>query len=157
MAFRVGIGYDVHQFRRGRKLVLGGVEIPFKEGLYGHSDADVICHAIGDALLGACGLDDIGEHFPVTAARYKGIASTKLLKQIYACICKKKYTVINVDCTIIGEKPNIAKYRNKMKKTLMQILNIKDINIKATTNEGLGFIGQGKGLACFAVVLLQHK
>lgn len=152
---KVGIGYDIHQLVRNRKLFLGGVKISHKRGLFGHSDADVVLHAISDALLGACGLDDIGVHFPDTDKKYKNISSKKILGKVYELIRRKKARVINVDCTIIAEEPNISKYRTAMKKCISEILNTKNVNIKATTNEGIGFIGKNKGIACFAVVLVK--
>jgi len=152
--FRVGIGYDVHQLKNGRKLILGGVPIPFSKGLYGHSDADVVFHSISDAILGAAGLKDIGFHFPDTDQKYKDISSKIILKKVFNMVSKKGFKVVNIDCVVIAEEPKIGLYREKMKKNISEILQTKNVNIKATTNEKLGFIGEGKGIACFAVALL---
>jgi len=155
--FRVGIGYDVHQLKNGRKLILGGVPIPFSKGLYGHSDADVVFHSISDAILGAAGLKDIGVYFPNTDLKYKDISSKIILEEVFKTVSNKGFSVVNVDCTIIAEEPKIGPYREKMKKNISEILQTKNVNIKATTNEKLGFIGEGRGIACFAVVLLIKK
>ncbi|MBZ4688255.1 MAG: 2-C-methyl-D-erythritol 2,4-cyclodiphosphate synthase [Clostridia bacterium] len=151
---RVGTGFDVHRLVEGRKLVLGGVEIPYEKGLKGHSDADVLLHAIADAFLGAAGLGDIGRHFPDNDPQYKGIASTVLLKKVYGMIKARKMKVINVDATVIAQEPKLAPYISEMERNISDILNtgIENINIKATTTEGLGYTGEKKGIAAQAVV-----
>lgn len=153
---RVGIGYDIHQLVKGRKLIIGGVEIPFEKGLLGYSDADVLVHSICDALLGAMGLGDIGQHFPDTDEKYKGISSMKLLKEVMEKIKKEKFKIVNIDANIIAEKPRLLPYIEEMKKNLKKILG-KDVsvNIKARTNEGLGEIGRGEAIASQAIALLK--
>ena len=157
MSFRVGIGYDIHRFKKGRKLVLGGVEIPYKAGLDGHSDADVLLHAICDALLGALGKGDIGEHFSNQDPRWKDIASTKLLKTVSDLVKKDGFKVINVDTVIQAEEPHLKDYKAPMRAVIAKILSIEEasVNIKATTQEGLGATGKKEGMAAFATVLLQ--
>ena len=154
---KVGIGYDIHKLVRGRKLILGGVEIKFSQGLLGHSDGDVLIHAIIDALLGAIGKDDIGKHFPDTDSRYKNISSIILLKETMKLLAKNKYKINNLDTIIIAENPKIAPYTEKIKEKLAPILKInkKLINVKAKTNEGLGEIGKGKAIAAFALVSIK--
>jgi len=154
---RVGIGYDIHRLVRGRKLIIGGVEIPFEKGLLGHSDADVLVHSICDALLGAMGLGDIGQHFPDTDEKYKGISSMKLLKEVMEKVKKGKFKIINIDANIIAEKPKLLPYIEEMKKNIRKILG-KDVsvNIKARTNEGLGEIGRGEAIASQSIVLLKN-
>ncbi|MBI5464606.1 MAG: 2-C-methyl-D-erythritol 2,4-cyclodiphosphate synthase [Ignavibacteriales bacterium] len=153
---RVGIGYDVHRFDKGRKLYLGGVRIPSQLGLVGHSDADVLIHAICDALLGAAGLGDIGKHFPDTSPQYKGIASTALLKKVIGLLREKDFVVGNVDATVILQRPKIAPYVDRMKSHLAKTLRIdRDVvSIKATTNEGIGSLGRSEGCAAFAVATI---
>lgn len=153
---RVGFGYDVHPLVEGRKLILGGVEIQFAKGLQGHSDADVVLHALCDGLLGAMGEGDIGQHFPNTDPRYRGISSRKLLQSVYAIAEERGFRVENVDLTLVAERPHIAPYISRMKEEIGGILKIapQRINLKATTSEGLGFVGEGKGMAAYAVVLL---
>ena len=157
MKTRVGIGYDIHRLIKGRKLILGGVAIPHAKGLDGHSDADVLLHAVCDALLGACGLGDIGEHFPNTDKKYKGISSNILLSRVYECVKEHDFSIGNIDCVILAEKPNLKAYKPKMREKIAKILltDPKNINIKATTQEGLGF-GSGKkeAIAAYAVALL---
>lgn len=150
---RFGLGYDVHCIVEGRKLILGGVRIPSKTGLLGHSDADVLLHAICDALLGAAALGDIGKHFPDTDKAYRGISSLKLLRNVGILIEKKGYQIGNIDSTVILERPKIAKYVNRMRWRIGKVLNIspKQVSIKATTQEGLGAIGRGEGCAAYAV------
>jgi len=150
---RVGTGFDVHAFEKGRKLVLGGVEIPFEKGLLGHSDADVLTHAVMDALLGATGLGDIGRHFPDNEQKYKDISSVLLLKEVSKLITSKGYTVGNIDVTVIAEKPKIAPHVQEMIKIMAETLNIDEsqINIKGTTTEKLGFTGRGEGIAVQAI------
>lgn len=156
MPDRIGIGYDIHRFVKGRKLVLGGVTIPHPKGLGGHSDADVVLHAVSDALLGAAGQGDIGEHFPDTDKKYKDISSLILLGQVYELISREGYRVGNVDVVIQAEEPNLKNYKPRMKGTIAKALHIDEsfVNIKATTNEGLGAIGRGEGIAAFAAVVL---
>ncbi len=151
---RIGIGYDVHKLREGRKLIIGGVEIPYEKGLLGHSDADVLLHAIKDAMLGAAALGDIGKHFPDTDDRYKGVSSIKLLIEVNNKIKKKSYKVNNIDAVIIAQKPKMAPYIEKMRLNISSALNIDIdcVNVKATTTEGLGFIGKGEGIAAQTVV-----
>ncbi len=153
---RVGLGYDIHRLKEGRKLILGGVHLPFSSGLEGHSDGDVLIHAILDGLLGAGGEPDIGSYFPDTDERYKDISSARLLKKIREIISKKGYSIQNIDTVVIAQKPRIGPFRNKMRENIARILDIKldQINIKAKTAERLGPIGEGKAIACQAVVLL---
>ena len=154
--YRVGIGYDVHCLKSGRKLVLGGVEIPFKKGLNGHSDSDVLLHAIADAVLGAAGKGDIGEHFPDTDSKFKGISSLLLLEKVRKEIESVGLKVVNVDCVLLAEEPKIKVYKPAMRKKIAKALNIEktQVNIKATTCEGLGAIGRGEGMSAYATVLL---
>jgi 2-C-methyl-D-erythritol 2,4-cyclodiphosphate synthase len=154
--FRIGHGFDMHRFRRGRKLMLGGIEIPHSSGLWGHSDADVLLHALINALLGALGEGDIGIHFPDTDPRYKGIASTQLLAHVLRLTRRKKFKLVNADVTLIAQRPKLAPYYDAMRKSVARRLDISEarINIKATTTEQLGALGQGKGMAAMAVVLL---
>ena len=156
---RIGIGYDVHALKKGRKLILGGVEINHNTGLDGHSDADVLIHSIMDALLGAAGLDDIGVFFPNTNLKYKDISSITLLKKVKEIIQHAGYRIINIDSVIIMEKPKIYPYCNEMKKNIAKALEIEksSIGIKATTNEGLGFCGRCEGAAAHAVALIEKN
>lgn len=155
----VGIGYDVHRLKKGFTLIMGGVKIPYKYGLCGHSDADVILHALMDALLGAAGLDDIGHLFPTSDNKYKGISSMVLLKKVMEKLKKLKYKVSNVDITVIAEQPKLSQYIPKMKSNIGNILNIDvdKIGLKATTNEGLGFIGRKQGIAAIAVACIDKR
>lgn len=157
--FKVGIGYDSHRLAKGRKLILGGVEISHDRGLAGHSDADVLTHAVCDALLGALGKGDIGKHFPDTDEQYRGIASLELLKQVNNLIRGEGFDVVNVDAVIIAEKPKLTDYRQDMRSNMASELGIEKeaVNIKATTNEGLGAIGREEGIAAQAVVLISKK
>jgi len=150
---RTGIGYDVHPFKEGRKLMLGGVHIPYYKGLEGHSDADALIHAICDAVLGAMGLNDIGHLFPSTDPRWKDCPSKVFLEYVRDLALSKGCRVLNVDATVIAEEPKIAPHIARMKEVVASALGIKphEVNIKATTNEGLGFIGRGEGIACLAV------
>jgi 2-C-methyl-D-erythritol 2,4-cyclodiphosphate synthase len=159
MNFRVGIGHDVHRLVLGRKLMLGGIEVPYTHGLDGHSDADVVLHAICDAILGAAGLGDIGEHFPNTDPKYKGIASTALLKQVNQKAQKAGWAVENVDVVILAEAPKLQEFKPKMKYHIALEMDIdrSQVNIKAGTNEGLGYIGAQEGIAAYAVVLLRKQ
>lgn len=153
---RVGMGYDVHRLTEGRKLILGGVEIPWEKGLLGHSDADVIVHAVMDALLGAAALGDIGKHFPDTDPAYKGISSILLLRHVTELLNKNGYTIGNVDATIIAQKPKMAPHILKMRENMAEAMGIPVdcLNIKATTEEGLGFTGREEGIAAQAICLL---
>lgn len=157
MLMKIGIGYDVHSFKKGRKLILGGVEINFDKGLSGHSDADVLTHSIMDAILGACGLGDIGGHFSDSDMKYKDISSLLLLKEVKNKMKSKEYKIENIDCVLILEKPKIFSYIPEMKKKLSKVLEINTdkINIKATTTEGLGFCGREEGIAAQSIVLLK--
>lgn len=157
MKLRVGQGYDVHRLVAGRRLFLGGEEIPFERGLEGHSDADVLLHALGDALLGAAGLGDLGEHFPPSDERWRGASSVDLLHRIVAMVRGAGFAVVNCDLTLLAEAPRLAPYRERIRERLAGILGVEHdaIGLKATTNEGLGAIGRGEGMAAFAVVLLE--
>ena len=155
--FRIGHGFDVHRLRRGRKLVLGGVEIDHTAGLVGHSDADVLVHALINALLGAMGEGDIGGHFPDHDARYKGISSLILLAEVVRMMRGKGFTLVNADVTLVAQRPKLAQHYGAMKKSLADQCKVPTtkINIKAATTERLGWIGEGRGMAATAVVLLQ--
>lgn len=157
--FRTGFGYDVHEFASGRKLFLGGIEIPSDKGLLGHSDADVLLHAVCDAILGALALGDIGDHFPNTNPAYKDIDSKKLLSSVYKLMNEQGYEIGNCDCTVVLEKPKLAPHIISMRQAISEILNIEfsQISIKATTSEGLGFVGRSEGAAAFSTVLLIKK
>lgn len=154
---RTGLGFDVHEFKAGRKLILGGVEIEYNMGLAGHSDADVLVHSIMDAILGACGLGDIGVHFPDTNMKYKDISSLILLEKVRKKMEGKKYSIVNIDSILVIQEPKISKYIPEMKENIALALKINkdDINIKATTTEGLGPCGGGEGVAACSVVLLK--
>ncbi len=154
---RVGMGYDVHRLAEDRKLIIGGVEIPHDLGLLGHSDADVLVHAVMDALLGAAGLGDIGKHFPDTDDRYKGISSLILLEKVSELLEKEMYVISNIDATIIAQKPKMRPYIDDMEKNIADALkiDIRRVNIKATTEEGLGFTGTEQGISSQAICLLQ--
>ena len=156
---RVGHGYDVHRLVEDRKLIIGGVEIPYEKGLLGHSDADVLTHAVMDALLGAAALGDIGKHFPDTDMRYKGADSIKLLEHVASLLEEKGYYVENIDCTIIAQRPKLAPYIPLMKQRLAEAagLDADCVNVKATTEEKRGFTGEGLGIACHAVALIEKK
>lgn len=155
---RIGTGYDVHKLTEDRELILGGVKIPYEKGLLGHSDADVLIHAIMDALLGAAALGDIGKHFPDTDQAYKGISSIELLKRVRTLLEDKLYMVENIDATIIAQRPKLASFLPQMASNIAQALGIEEnrVNIKATTEEGLGFTGAGLGIAANAVCLLEN-
>lgn len=154
---RIGHGYDVHRLVPDRSLILGGVEIPFEKGLLGHSDADVLTHALMDALLGAAGMGDIGGMFPDTDPRYKAISSLRLLDAVCERIKKAGYSVSNIDCTVVAQRPKLAPFIEAMRAQLAKSMGIEEgrINIKATTEEGLGFTGSGEAIAAHAVVLLE--
>ena len=153
---RIGMGYDVHKLTDNRKLILGGVEIPYEKGLLGHSDADVVVHAIMDALLGAAALGDIGQHFPDTDPAYEGISSIKLLTHVGNLLEEHNYVIENIDATIIAQRPKLATYMPEMVKNVAGALGLEEdqVNIKATTEEGLGFTGSGEGISAQAVCLL---
>ncbi len=154
---RVGIGYDVHKLVEGRELILGGVNIAYEKGLLGHSDADVLVHAVMDALLGAAAFGDIGKHFPDSDSKYKGISSLKLLEYTASLLEEKCYAIENIDATIIAQKPKMSNYIDKMRENIASVLNIdkEQVNIKATTEEGLGFTGTGEGISAQAICLLK--
>jgi len=156
---RIGIGYDIHRLVEDRKLFLGGVEIPYIKGLLGYSDGDVLLHAISDAILGGMGMGDIGLHFPNTDPQYKGISSLELLKKVAAIAASKKFTINNIDTVVLAEEPKIYPFRMKMMDVISATLGIKKdrVNIKATTNEGVGSLGKGEAIAAYAVVSLEEK
>lgn len=153
---RIGNGYDVHKLVCGRKLILGGVDIPYEKGLLGHSDADVLLHAIMDALLGAAAQRDIGYHFPDNDPEYKGISSIELLKRTAEIIKEKGYRIVNIDATIIAQRPRLRDHIDEMIENIAGALSVRkdDVNVKATTEEGLGFTGEGLGISAFAVCLI---
>ncbi|ATC60971.1 MAG: 2-C-methyl-D-erythritol 2,4-cyclodiphosphate synthase [Lactococcus raffinolactis] len=157
-SLKIGHGYDVHQLVTGRELIIGGVNIPHETGLLGHSDADVLLHAITDAIIGALGMGDIGHAFPDTNPETEGIASTQILADIYQKMVEKGYEIGNIDATILAEAPKMAPHLQEMKQNIARILqtDITNINIKATTTEKLGFVGRREGMACEAVVLISQ-
>ena len=157
LKIRIGMGYDVHCLTEDRKLILGGVDIPYEKGLLGHSDADVLLHAIMDALLGAAALGDIGKHFPDTDPAYKGISSVELLKHVGGLLAEHGYRIGNIDATIIAQRPKMAPHIQAMRENTAKALNIDvdQINIKATTEEGLGFTGEGLGIASNAICMIE--
>lgn len=159
MSYRIGIGYDIHRLVEGRKLFLGGVEIPYIKGLLGHSDGDALLHAICDALLGAVAEGDIGQHFPDSDPRYQGISSTELLKTVADLIKDKDFLINNVDTVIIAQEPVLSPFKKQIQESIAQILKINQscVNIKAKTNEGLGEIGKKEAIACWAAVTLISK
>lgn len=154
---RVGIGYDVHRLEYGRKLILGGVEIPYEKGLLGHSDADVLVHALMDAMLGAAALGDIGRHFPDTDEKYRGISSIKLLENVAALIAQKGYCLANADCVVVAQAPKLAPYIEKMRENIAAAAGVDTdcISVKATTTERLGFEGRGEGISAQSVISLE--
>lgn len=154
---RIGFGFDIHQLREGLDFWLGGIKIPYEKGSYGHSDADVLIHAICDALLGAANLGDIGKHFPDSDPRFKNIDSKVLLKEVDSLLKKNGYSINNIDSTICLQEPKIEKYINEMQKTLSHCISLdqENISIKATTSEKLGFIGKKEGVSAYAVVLIK--
>ena len=156
---RIGQGYDVHRLVSGRPLVLGGVEFDYPRGLEGHSDADVVLHALGDAILGASGLGDLGEHFPPTDERWRGVSSLNLLARIVALAREEGFRVINCDISVIAEAPKLKPHRQRMRERIAEVLGVEAeaVGVKATTNEGLGAIGRGEGIAAFAVALLERS
>lgn len=155
--YRIGHGFDVHRFRRGRKLVLGGVKIPYALGLAGHSDADVLIHALINALLGAMGMGDIGSHFPDTDPRYKGISSVELLSRVLQMVRRRRLGIVNGDLTVIAQKPKLSPFFRRIRQRLAGLLKLSEdrINLKAVTTEGLGWVGESRGMAATAVVLLK--
>lgn len=154
---RIGHGYDVHRLTEGRRLILGGVEVPYEKGLLGHSDADVLTHAVMDALLGAAALGDIGKLFPDTDAAYAGISSILLLERVAERLREAGYAVVNLDATVLAQAPKLAPYRERMRENLARALSLDTsrVSVKATTEEGLGFTGEGLGIAAHAVALLE--
>jgi 2-C-methyl-D-erythritol 2,4-cyclodiphosphate synthase len=157
-ANRVGVGFDAHAFREGRKLVLGGVEIPHKAGLEGHSDADVLVHAVMDALLGAVGEREIGFHFPDTDERFKGISSMELLARVMEVVRGKGYRVVNLDCVVIAQEPRLSPYLEEIERRLAEATGVggEAVAVKPTTTEGMGFTGRSEGIAAVAVVLVER-
>jgi len=157
--YRIGNGYDVHRLVEGRKLILGGVNIPHSLGLDGHSDADVLCHALCDSLLGASGAGDLGKHFPDTDDQWKGVSSLVLLEETAKIIAKRGYQITNIDTTIVAQQPKLAPHIQAMTRNIAECLKIHfdQVNIKATTTENLGFTGREEGISAYAVVLLQAK
>ena len=155
---RIGHGYDVHRLVEGRDLILGGVKIDYEKGLLGHSDADVLLHAVSDALLGAAGLGDIGRHFPDTDPKYKGADSLALLREVYQKISEKGFRVGNIDVTMIAQRPKLKDFIPRMQENIAAAVNVTAdrVNVKATTEEKLGFTGSGEGMACHAVCLLEE-
>lgn len=156
--FRTGLGYDVHTLVAGRKLILGGVEIPFEKGLLGHSDADCLVHAINDALLGALALGDIGQHFPDTDPQYEGISSLVLMRRVLDMVLAKGYRIANIDSVIMAQRPKLASYIPQMREAIAHTLDcaVEQVAVKATTTERLGFVGREEGISCLASVLLVH-
>jgi 2-C-methyl-D-erythritol 2,4-cyclodiphosphate synthase len=155
---KIGVGYDAHRLVEGRPLMLGGLKIPFKKGLLGHSDADVLTHAVMDAMLGAAGKGDIGRRFPDSEPIYEGADSLELLKEVVGIIQREGLTVNNLDATLIAEEPKLSPYLEEMGRQLSRVLGVdaEAVNVKATTTEGLGFCGRGEGMAAYAVVTLRH-
>jgi 2-C-methyl-D-erythritol 2,4-cyclodiphosphate synthase len=157
MSYRIGQGIDRHRLVTGRRLVLGGVEIPWEKGLLGHSDADVVCHALGNALLGALGEGDLGQHFPDSDPRYKDASSLELLRTVVALARERGYRVINADITVLAERPKLAPYQEMMQERVAEVVGIlpREVNIKATTGERIGFVGREEGMEATAVVLVE--
>ena len=156
---RIGMGYDVHRLVEGRKLILGGVEIPYEKVLLGHSDADVLAHALMDALLGAAALGDIGKLFPDNEQKFKDIDSMLLLKEVGNVLAEHNYSISNIDTTVVAQRPKLAPFIGQMRQRIAQVLNISEdkVSIKATTTEGLGFTGEGAGIAAYGVCLIEDK
>ena len=157
MRFRIGQGVDIHRLEPGRKLILGGVEVPWKKGLLGHSDADVVCHALSNALLGAIGEGDIGQHFPDSNPRYKGASSLALLRVVMEKVKARGYRVGNADLTILAQRPKLAAYKDAMRQNMADVLEVEPtaVNVKATTGEQMGFVGREEGMRAEAVVLVE--
>ena len=158
MSLRTGMGYDVHPLVDGRPLILGGLALPFEKGLAGHSDGDVLTHAIIDALLGAASLGDIGAHFPSSDQRYSGISSFQLLREVVDLLAQNRWLIVHLDATIIAELPKVAPFVDRMRENIAEILgkDKADVNIKATTTDGLGFIGKGEGIATLCVATIEE-
>ena len=156
---RIGFGYDAHTLAEKRKLILGGVTVPFERGLQGHSDAEVLCHAVGDALLGAAALGDVGSHFPDSDPKFKGISSLKLLEQVRAVLADAQFQILNIDTTLVAQQPRIAPYISRMRELIAAALDIPagKVSVKATTTEGMGFCGRGEGMEAFAVALVEES
>jgi len=156
---RVGFGYDAHRLVAGRPLILGGVTVPFEKGLLGHSDADVICHALADALLGAAGLGDLGKHFPDDDPQWKGISSLNLLEAVTARLKESGFDIANVDAVLVAERPRIGPYVTRMCQLVARALGVfaNQVSVKATTTEGLGFVGTGEGMAAYAVATVEER
>jgi 2-C-methyl-D-erythritol 2,4-cyclodiphosphate synthase len=156
---KIGFGYDAHRLVKGRDLILGGVKIPYEKGLLGHSDADVLSHAIGEAILGALSLGDLGKHFPDTDEKYKGISSLKILSMINDMAKKEDAKIIHIDSTIVAQEPKLSPYIEKMRENISDVLkiNIDQVSVKATTTEGLGFTGKKEGISAYAVVLVEKE
>ena len=156
---RIGHGYDVHRLVEGRALILGGVNIPYEKGLLGHSDADVLLHALMDAMLGAAALGDIGQHFPDKDERYAGADSAMLLREVTRMLCEAGYGLVNADCTILAQRPKLMPYIQQMRRNIADVIGVEAdvISVKATTEEGLGFTGDGSGIAAHAVVLIEKR
>ncbi|HEY1267438.1 MAG TPA: 2-C-methyl-D-erythritol 2,4-cyclodiphosphate synthase [Candidatus Binatia bacterium] len=156
---RIGHGFDAHRFRRGRRLVLGGVDIPHATGLAGHSDADVLLHALINAILGALGEGDIGMHFPDSDPRYKNISSAKLLEKALAIMRREKFSIVNIDATVIAQKPRLAPHYEKIRRRVAALVGTaaRSVNVKAATTERMGWVGEGKGMAAMAVALLEKR
>ena len=157
MRFRIGQGVDIHRLEPGRKLILGGVEVPWEKGLLGHSDADVVCHALSNALLGAIGEGDIGQHFPDSDPRYKGVSSLALLRVVMEKVKARGYRVGNADLTILAQRPKLATYKDAMRQNIADVLEVEPtaVNVKATTGEQMGFVGREEGMRAEAVVLVE--
>ena len=157
MRFRIGQGVDIHRLEPGRKLILGGVEVPWEKGLLGHSDADVVCHALSNALLGAIGEGDIGQHFPDSNPRYKGASSLALLRVVMEKVKARGYRVGNADLTILAQRPKLAAYKDAMRQNMADVLEVEPtaVNVKATTGEQMGFVGREEGMRAEAVVLVE--
>jgi 2-C-methyl-D-erythritol 2,4-cyclodiphosphate synthase len=155
---RIGFGYDLHPLVKGRPLILGGIEIPFEKGLDGHSDADVLCHSIADALLGAASMGDIGEHFPDTDIRYKGASSIELLRQVVEMVRKANYRIVNVDSTIVAEAPRLSPHKKEMIEMIAKALDLNrgNVSVKATTHEGFGPAGRGEVIASYTVAAIDE-
>lgn len=155
-SYKIGIGYDIHRLVEGRKLFIGGVEIPYLKGLLGHSDGDVLLHAVSDALLGALSAGDIGEHFPDSEPQYQGIASSELLKKVYALVKVRGYTINNIDTVVIAQEPVLSPFKKQIQERIAQILKMENsaVSVKAKTNEGLGEIGKKEAIAGYAVVII---
>ncbi|MDR1392205.1 MAG: 2-C-methyl-D-erythritol 2,4-cyclodiphosphate synthase [Clostridiales bacterium] len=156
---KIGFGFDVHKFKMGRKLILGGVDIACEYGLLGHSDADVLVHSIIDSMFGALGLGDIGKHFPDSDEKYKDVSSLELLKITYEMMRSRRYKISNIDSSLVIEKPKIQYYVDKMVRNISEILKVSEniVNIKATTTENLGFVGRGEGASAYSVILIEEN